>query len=111
MDDERRAGQRSNPISLAVFGSLLAALSSLLLAIVIGGAYLYSYHTLQVQKSNEQRQGVLVVGKICHTLDAIAALEPPPGDPTANPSRAYEQQFHEVIVQLGPDLGCQRLRL
>lgn len=99
-------GPRSSPVSLAVTISLTIATFALVLALAIGGAYLASWHSAQQQQQRERQQGLLVTEKICRTLDAIATLKPPAGDAATNPSRAYEQQFHVVIDQLRPDLGC-----
>lgn len=97
------------PISWAVTISLAVVGTIMILTVAIGGSY---YLSLQQQKSQRQEQltqGIKELSGICHTLDQIAALKPPAGDPTTNPSRAYEQKFHETIIQLRPDLGCQRL--
>jgi type II secretory pathway pseudopilin PulG len=45
--------------------------------------------------------------RLCTTLGRLAALAPPPGSPADNPSRAYLQQEHAVLAQLGPDVGCK----
>lgn len=102
-------GRPPNPVSWAVTVSLAVAVFALVIALAIGGAYLAQYNNTQNQNAKERQQGLLVTEKICHTLNAIAALEPPPGNPSVNPSRAYEQRFHTVIDQLRPDLGCQHV--
>jgi hypothetical protein len=53
-----------------------------------------------------RRQGKLIEDKICTTMGRLAALTPPPGNPAANPSRAYEDKLHATLDQLGPDLRC-----
>lgn len=60
----------------------------------------------QAAQDAQRRAGVAVEHKICTTLGELAALQPPPGDPAANPARLYEQQQHATLSQLGPDLGC-----
>lgn len=55
----------------------------------------------------QQRQGQVIGQKLCTTLRKLSALQPPPGSATANPSRAFEQQLHETLSQLGPDIGCK----
>lgn len=63
-----------------------------------------SYNQLRAQQIAESK----VLGlRLCSTLDQLSALKPPAGSPTANPSRAYEQQLHAVLAQLGVDVGCQ----
>lgn len=54
----------------------------------------------------QQRQGAAIEAKLCTSLARLAALKPPPGDPAANPSRAFEDEQHAVLAQLGPDVGC-----
>jgi quinol-cytochrome oxidoreductase complex cytochrome b subunit len=48
--------------------------------------------------------------KLCTSLNALAALSPPPGSPGDNPSRAYLLQQHQVLAELGPDVGCGSTR-
>ena len=60
----------------------------------------------QQQQLAQQRAGQLAEQKICTTLGTLAALKPPPGNPQSNPSRAYLQEEHDTLAQLGTDLGC-----
>jgi hypothetical protein len=86
------------------------------LVLIVGAAnlvatrlYVDGYKTTQARQQAEQRAaGIIVEQKLCATLDAIAALKPPPGSAAANPSRAFEQNLHTVLDKLGPDLGCRR---
>ena len=59
------------------------------------------------EQAAQQRQGAVLEAKLCTTLDRLAALKPPAGDPASNPARAYAQQEHAVLAQLGPDI-CRR---
>lgn len=69
----------------------------------IQGASLWSsVHTRAVQ----EQQGRVIEQKLCTTLSKLAALTPPAGDPTQNPSRAYLQNQHQTLAELGPDVGC-----
>ena len=54
-----------------------------------------------------QRAGEAVGRKLCTSLEKLAALTPPAGSATANPSRAYEQAQHATLAELGPDIGCK----
>jgi hypothetical protein len=69
-------------------------------------------HNAQAQQRHEQvlqqQAGVALEQKLCSTFGAIAELKPPAGNPETNPSRAYDQQLHAVLVQLGLDLGCKK---
>ena len=55
----------------------------------------------------QQRAGVILGEKLCATFGRLAALKPPPGNPETNPSRAYEQEQHATLDELGTDLGCR----
>lgn len=92
----------------------LALVSVVLSAASLLGAISY-YHASQ---ASQQRQDAAVAAsqkaqseafeqKLCATLDRLAALKPPPGSPAGNPSRAYLQQQHAVLAELGPDVGCR----
>jgi len=61
---------------------------------------------VQTYKHDQQQQGQLIARKLCTTLDRLAALQPPAGNPTTNPSRAYDQRLHSTLADLGPDIGC-----
>lgn len=78
-----------------------------LLSVLLSGAALLGavgyYHSNQ---GAQQRQGELIEQRLCTTLRRLAVLTPPPGNPAANPSRAYDQELHATLAQLGPDLGC-----
>ena len=68
-------------------------------------------HAVLVAEQHEQAAqraaGVVLGEKLCSTFGVLAALKPPPGNPKTNPSRAYEQEEHATLVQLGTDLGCK----
>jgi len=66
-------------------------------------ALLAAQHREQVM---QQQAGAILGRKLCTTFAALAALKPPPGNPKTNPSRAYLQDEHDTLVQLGTDLGC-----
>jgi len=69
------------------------------------------FHSAQVVQQREQaaqrRQGAVLEQRLCTTLGRLAALKPPRGDPASNPSRAFEDEQHAVLAQLGPDVGCK----
>ena len=67
-------------------------------------AYQASQHREEVA---QQRASVAVEDKLCSTFGKLAALEPPSGSPAHNPSRAFEQDLHARLVELGIDLGCR----
>jgi type II secretory pathway pseudopilin PulG len=43
---------------------------------------------------------------LCTSLEKLAALQPPPGNAAANPSRLYEQKEHAILAGLSADLHC-----
>lgn len=89
----------------------------IVVAIVVGlsgGNLLWSARQQHGYQASVHRSHVLrvkgeqaVIDKLCLTFHRLSALKPPPGDPAKNPSRAYEQEQHDTLVQLGTDLGCQ----
>jgi hypothetical protein len=96
-------------------GALRSVAVLVLLALLVTGAnLLWTAHVVNSSRSSQQQeqqaqrgQGELVERKLCTTLGRLAALKPPPGSASANPSRAYEQETHATLAQLGPDLGCK----
>jgi hypothetical protein len=95
-------------------GARLAAVGLLILTLLVGAGNLWAswdeVHAYKAQQQQEQaaqeRQGREIETKLCTTFGRLAALKPPPGNPKANPSRAYEQQEHVTLEQLGTDIGC-----
>lgn len=55
----------------------------------------------------QQRAGVILGEKLCTTFGRLAANKPPAGNPRKNPSRAYDQNQHAILDELGTDLGCK----
>ncbi len=80
-----------------------------LLSLAVGGfSILFSVSYYHREAAAQQRQGAALEAKLCTSLDRLAGLQPPPGPATANPSRAYLLQQHQVLAELGPDVGCGR---
>lgn len=90
----------------------------LVLMLITGGGNLYaSYSQVQAAKTAQQqeqasqeRAGRAIERKLCTTLGKLSALQPPAGNASANPSRAFEQELHATLDQLAPDLGCGKER-
>lgn len=55
----------------------------------------------------QQQAGAVIGQKLCTTLGKLTALKPPPGNPAVNAPRAYDQELHAALAQLGPDIGCK----
>ena len=69
-----------------------------------------SIQAAQQREEAEQRQaGVILEQKLCTTFGKLAANMPPAGNPRKNPSRAYDQNQHAILDELGTDLGCGQL--
>lgn len=85
------------------------------LTLVVGGGNLWESwsqtHAItsaqHAEDAARKQAGAKLEAKLCSTFGTLAALRPPPGDPLKNPSRAYEQEQHAILVQLGTDLGCK----
>jgi hypothetical protein len=67
---------------------------------------LFTVWSINNYQNQSRAQGVAIEKTLCHTLDSLSALNPPPGNPADNPSRAYLQQQHKVLSELGSDLKC-----
>jgi len=44
--------------------------------------------------------------KFCQLIESVTAVQPPPGNASANPSRAYGQNLYKSAVALQGRLGC-----
>lgn len=98
----------------------LALVYLFVLAAVLGGAsLLWTAHEVHASQAAiqaaqhreqviQQQAGAVLGRKLCITFGKLAALKPPPGSAARNPSRAYLQDQHDTLVQLGTDLGCGR---
>lgn len=75
-----------------------------------GAGYSWIQHSHDEQQAAQQRQGLVLERKLCGSFGKLAALQPPPGNPQTNPSRAYLQEEHAALVGLGQDLGCRGAR-
>ena len=42
----------------------------------------------------------------CQLLNTLTQVQPPAGDPKANPSRAYTQEVEADLLNLRQKLGC-----
>jgi cytochrome c-type biogenesis protein CcmH/NrfG len=101
-------------------GAKISVVVLFVLAVAIGvTAYLAAvgyYHREQgaqqrqasQQQAAQRAQSEAFERRLCTTLGRLAALKPPEGSPLGNPSRAYLQAQHQVLAELGPDVGCSR---
>jgi hypothetical protein len=86
----------------------LVLIGFLILLVVLGAGnllsgYLQYRHFTQVQK----QAGEIVEQRLCATLVSLAALKPPAGNGTDNPSRLYEQKLQAKLAELSTDIECQ----
>ncbi len=103
----------------------LAVLVALVLVVGAGNLlatrqYLDSYKAGQAREQAAQQvvqrreqavsraAGVLIEQKLCLDLGTMSGIPAPPGNPQANPSRAYEQAEHRAWLGLYDGLGCGR---
>lgn len=113
--DEGEPGELSRPLRRAlVFLFAVAALLALVALLVgfreIGAIRAQDAQNIAAQhreQAAQQRAGRVLEAKLCTTFDSLAALKPPAGNPDSNPSRAYLQQQHDRLAQIGADLGCR----
>lgn len=90
--------------------SFLAGIASIfalfLVLVAIGGAYLVTQDQINSNKAQQEQQSVQFEAHLCQTLNTLKAEKPPAGDPSTNPSRAFDQQQHDALAQLAADIGC-----
>lgn len=91
--------------------TILSLIGLGIVAAVVNAAFtlILFMHGQQLYNQNQaaaKQQGAKIVHSVCLTFDRLAALKPPPGNPTTNPSREYDQELHNTLAQLGPDLEC-----
>ena len=94
-------------------GAKVSIVVLFVLAVAVGiAAYLAAigyYHREQAaqerQAAQQQAQAEAAERRLCTSLGRLAALKPPPGS-SADLSRAYLQSQHQVLAELGPDVGC-----
>lgn len=58
------------------------------------------------QKAAQQQQSEAFERKLCTTLSRLAALMPPAAS-SSDLSRMYLVRQHDVLAELGPDVGCK----
>lgn len=86
---------------------LVAVILACVLNAGVTAGLVYNFKA-QIDSSNHasQVQGEKIGQRLCTTLNKLSVLAPPTGSPINNPSRAYEQELHTTLDQLGPDIGC-----
>ena len=116
--DRGAQGNQGNRGEHGTFGLTVAVRRSLLflfaLAVALAaGSLLWTAHEVRASQAAQQHEeaaqhqaGVLLGEKLCTTFSRLAALKPPAGDPAKNPSRAYDQELHATLDELGADVGC-----
>jgi hypothetical protein len=103
---EGKQGERglglSRPLRLALVFLFVLSLA------VGSAAYLAAIRYYHDSQASQQRQGAVIEQRLCTTLERLAALKPPAGNPAANPARAFDQEQQALLARLGPDVGCRR---
>jgi hypothetical protein len=93
-------GRRNRLLIWITFGSLVF---DVVLTVILGLLAIQVHDT----QTAANRQGVAVQTKLCASFNALAALQPPAGNPATNPSMAFEQRLHAQLDQIGVSVGCK----
>lgn len=89
-------------------GARVSVVVLFVLSVAIGvTSYLAAIGYYHAAQAAQRQQGQVFEHRLCTTLGRLAALRPP-GDAAGNPSRQYLAEQHDVLAQLGPDVGCGR---
>lgn len=102
-----------NPLLVAVAGVVLAIVLSIGYTTWAVGNFQAAQRQEQAQQRRQQarehaaqqRAARTAEHRLCLTLNAIAALHPPAGG-AGHKSRIYDQELHDKLASLGPDVGC-----
>lgn len=99
-------GAKRAVVVLTAMSLLLAATSILFTIQYVRSTQAAQQRQAAQQAASQRAQGAAFEKRLCTSLGRLAALTPPPGSPAGNPSRAYLQAQHDVLAELGPDVGC-----
>ena len=107
--DQGRPGNRGERGDSGMSPPVRRALAALfMLSIALGGLGLFwTAWEVRAIQSAQQQQTRAVEQKLCATFGKLAALRPPAGNPAKNPSRAFDDNLHATLDELGTDLGCR----
>lgn len=97
-------------------GTHLAIIALLVLVLAVGGGNLWATydqnHALKAaiasQNAASAKAGRTIEMKLCTSFGELAALKPPSGDASSNPSRAYEQRQHDILAGVSSDIDCPK---
>jgi hypothetical protein len=92
--------------SASFFGALAVVSGFLIIALALLGSYFVTQSDIAANMRAQQAAAAMSEQHLCTTLNALKALQPPPGNPKTNPSRAFDVEQHDVLAQLAADLGC-----
>lgn len=86
-----------------------ASLAALVLTFIVlaGVSLLWQAHETNANQAAQRRAGQVVERKLCADLSTMAAIKPPVGKASTNPSRAYEQAEHRAWQGLVVAIGCK----
>jgi hypothetical protein len=83
----------------------IVIIALLLLNFLFTASYVnHSQSAARAQQAAGQRAGAAIIAKVCTGFGELAAQKPPAGNPKTNPSRAFDQGQHAVLVGIGQDL-------
>jgi hypothetical protein len=86
--------------------ALIISLILIALIFTTGASLLSSYLEYKHFAQSQEAQSQVINHKLCSTMTGLSLLRAPQGDPSGNPSRAYEQALQSKLSELSIDIGC-----
>lgn len=94
-----------SPIKILSVCCAIAFLMNVGFSVIVGSEI---KSQLEAQQREQQAIAHKEEVRTCHDLGSFAALKPPVGDPSTNPSRKFDQGQHAIYVKLYTDAECNK---
>lgn len=92
--------------STTFYGGLAIVCGFVIIILTLTGSYFLTQTQIHAAQNAQTQNAQMAEMKLCKTLNTLKAIQPPPGDPNTNPSRAFDLKQHDALAQLASDLAC-----